>query len=168
MSTVLDASRTYRYRLDRHLHDYGNGGRLLMVMLNPSTADEAKDDPTIRRCIGFGFRFACTDLTVCNLYAYRATDPRALRQATDPIGSENEAHLRAAAAEADFIIAAWGGSHLGGIWPARAKAILSEAGTVHALRLTKGGDPGHPLYVPKDAPLIEWALKGSNNLEGGA
>lgn len=156
MSAVLDETRTYRYRLDRHLHDSGNGGRLLMVMLNPSTADETKDDPTIRRCIGFGMRFACTDLTVCNLYAYRATDPKALRSVVDPIGPENEAYLRKAAAEADFIIAAWGGNHLGGTWPHRAKAILGETGVVHALRVTKGGDPGHPLYVPANAPLIEW------------
>jgi len=156
MSAIFDSTRTYRYRLDRHLHDFGNGGKLLFIMLNPSTADETLDDPTVRRCIGFGFRLACTDLIICNLYALRSTDPQALRLAPDPIGPDNEAHLRRAAKEADIIIAAWGTNHLGGDWPQRVKEILRGSGKpVHALRLTIKGDPGHPLYIARNAQLLE-------------
>lgn len=152
MSAILDATRTYRYRLER---DVGESSRTcLFVMLNPSTADENQDDPTIRRCISFAKREGCGRLVVCNLYALRSTDPRALRNATDPIGPENSMHLQAAAAEADLIIIAWGTHHLGGAWPHKVTAILQEQGSVYALRRTKAGDPGHPLYVPADQQLV--------------
>jgi hypothetical protein len=164
VSAILDATRTYRYRLDRHLHDFGNGGKMLVVMLNPSTADETQDDPTIRRVKAFAIRHACTSLTVCNLYAYRATSPATLKVVSDPVGPENEAHLRQAASEAKILVAAWGASHLGGAWPWKVRELLAQYGPVHAFRLTKSGDPGHPLYVPADAPLIEWA--GGSGGEG--
>lgn len=157
MTAVLDPTRAYRYRLERVT---GASARTcLFVMLNPSTADETTDDPTVRRCMAFARREGCGRLVVVNLYALRATNPKALRAADDPRGPDNGDHLRRAAAQADIIIAAWGGNHLGGSWPVKVRAILAEHGPVHALRVTKAGDPGHPLYVPADAPLVvldEW------------
>lgn len=148
---VFDATRRYRYRWEQR---WGDGPMALFVMLNPSTADEDKADPTVRRCIAFAKREGCGGLIVCNLYAYRSTDPAALRLVEDPRGPDNEQHIRQAAKEAAVRIVAWGSNHLGGAWPHRVKGILAEAGAVHALRLTKHGDPGHPLYVPGATPLM--------------
>lgn len=146
---------TYRYALTR---DWQAGApRLLWIMLNPSTASELRNDPTVARCenrarvMGFGaFR-------VVNLYAFRATDPRDLRRATDPTGPENDAVITRAAEWADLILCAWG---VHGALRGRDKdvlALLRRGG--HALwhlGLTQGGHPRHPLYLPKDAPLKPW------------
>ena len=102
----------YRYRLVR---DWGSGPRALFVMLNPSTATEAQNDPTVERCerraraLGFG------SFAVGNIFAYRATDPRVMRAVADPVGPANDAAIVAMAAEADRVICAWGthGLHLG-------------------------------------------------------
>jgi hypothetical protein len=152
MSAILDASRAYRYRLERRVGD--SPRTCLFVMLNPSTADETQDDPTIRRCIAFAKREGCGRLVVCNLYALRATNPRELRSAPDPRGPDNGRHIAQAAVEADLAILAWGGNHLKDAEPHRIKALVSDAVPTYVLRWTKGGDPGHPLYVPADAPLI--------------
>lgn len=63
------------------------------IGLNPSTADETRDDPTIRRCIGFAKLWGYGALCMTNLFAFRATKPRDMRQAADPIGPENMALL---------------------------------------------------------------------------
>jgi hypothetical protein len=128
-------------------------------MLNPSTADAQVDDPTIRRCISFAKREGCTELTVVNLFALRATNPRALgdprRSMAHAIGPDNTRHLCEQANRHDIGIkvAAWG-SH-----PAtrfRIKEITNIMGPMLCLGTTKDGSPRHPLYVRKDAPLIPW------------
>jgi len=151
---VFDSTRRYRYRWEQH---WGDGPLCLFVMLNPSTADEDKTDPTVRRCIAFAKREGCGGLIVCNLYAFRSTDPAGLLAVDDPRGPDNEQHIREAAKAASLRVAAWGSNHLGGAWPHRVKAILAEAGPVHLLRRTAGGDPGHPLYIPGAAPLVQVA-----------
>ena len=133
---------TYRYGLERR---WGAGGWLLYVMLNPSTATEERNDPTIERCqrragaLGFGA------MRIANLFAFRATDPRDLKRAKDPIGPENAALLAQWSAEAQMVLAAWGahGAHLG--QGAVAAGLLQ--GDVRHLGLTKEGHPRHPLYV---------------------
>lgn len=154
MTAILDTERVYRYRLERRVG--GNDRVCLFVMLNPSTADETQDDPTIRRCMAFARREGCGHLVVCNLYAFRATDPRELRTASDPKGPVNADYLRRAAQQAHVIVAAWGSKHLGGSWPLRVLAMLEAEKPVHALKILKTGHPGHPLYVPADAPLIPY------------
>src|SRR3989449_11540410 len=96
---------TYRYALWRR---WAAGPQVLFVMLNPSTADAQRDDPTIRRCIGFARRWGCGGIEVVNLFALRATDPRRLRYTRDPVGPENVAHLARAAGRASLVGAAWG------------------------------------------------------------
>lgn len=144
----------YRYSL---LRAWGEGPRCVFVMLNPSTADAERDDPTIRRCLGFARRLGCGSLVVVNLYAWRATDPAELRRAPDPFGPHNFAAVAQAASAAKYVIAAWGVNAQPE--PAQyARRLLNEYGKVYALGFTKAGHPRHPLYVSAAAPLVEWPM----------
>ena len=135
----------YRYALTR---EWGPGERALFVMLNPSTATEVQNDPTVERCerrsraLGFGgFR-------VTNIFAWRDTDPRKMRAAEAPVGPENDTAILDGAAWANRIICAWGthGAHLGR--GAQVEALLRATTLpLHHLGLTKEGHPKHPLYI---------------------
>lgn len=140
----------YRYQLTR---EWGDGPRVLWVMLNPSTADAEKDDPTIRRCIGFSKAWGYGGLTVCNLFAFRATDPKKLRGVIDPIGPENDRHIFEASSVADMTIAAWGGN---GHLMDRATYVGRRLTRPHALNVIACGCPVHPLYQPKHLRPSEW------------
>jgi hypothetical protein len=103
----------YRYALTRIWEP--SGKRALFIMLNPSTATEVQNDPTVERCerrarvLGFG------SFRVTNIFAWRDTDPRNMRAAADPIGPENDATILKGCDWADQIICGWGshGAHLG-------------------------------------------------------
>lgn len=120
----------------------------LFIMLNPSTADEVKDDPTIRRCIGFANAWGYGILEICNLFAWRATRPNDLKAAEDPVGPENDRYILEAAGRAEKIVAAWGnhGQHFGRSVEARA---LLRGHNIECLGVTQLGEPKHPLYVLK-------------------
>jgi hypothetical protein len=154
-SAILDPSRRYRYRLTRA---WGDGKRAaVFIMLNPSTADETVDDPTIRKCIGFASRWGCTAIHIGNLFAYRAKDPAQLRKVPDPVGLDNAYHLRTMVFDArlsgHLVIAAWGAQ--GGLMGQDEAFIHMARGvSLKALRLTKKGMPEHPLYVPYAAELV--------------
>lgn len=149
-SAIISPCGLYRYRLSRRWDD---GPTCVFVMLNPSTADAAQDDPTIRRCIGFAKREGCGALDVVNLFAFRATSPAHMKAAPDPIGLDNDDHVMCALVDADGpVIAAWGahGSFRGRDSTVR---LLTDV-PMSCLGLTKAGAPRHPLYVRGDAPLI--------------
>lgn len=157
---ILSPCGTYRYALGRTWDpapaSEWEGVRPVfsIIMLNPSTADHAADDPTIRRCIHFAKQEGCGSLVVRNLFALRATDPRALRRAVDPWGPLNQAAL---ALDVFFglRVAAWGA--LSPTWlRRRAGESLLMARCTHVLGLTKGGDPRHPLYLPNSARVVSW------------
>ncbi|SFD01140.1 DUF1643 domain-containing protein [Tropicimonas isoalkanivorans] len=136
----------YRYTLTRRWTQRGQ--HLLYIMLNPSTATEAANDPTIERCerraraMGFG------GFTVCNIFAWRETSPQALRKAPDPVGPQNDAVLLEQCTAAETILCAWGahGDHMG-----RGRAVerlLRQTGRpLCCLGLTRDGHPRHPLYI---------------------
>lgn len=148
---VISACGAYRYRLSR-----GFEPRLPFVMLNPSTADATVDDPTIRRCAGFALREAYTGIEVVNLYAFRATNPRALLTAADPIGPENRAYLAQVSALHSLIVCAWG-AHAPPEYAREVAAILRGNGArLVCLGTTKAGAPRHPLYVRGDQPLEDF------------
>ena len=118
----------------------------MFVGLNPSTADETQDDPTIRRCIAFAKAWGYGGVCMTNLFAYRATLPEVMKATSDPVGPDNDEYLRALAADAGVVVAAWGanGTHKGR--DAEVRKLLPE---LHCLALTKDGHPGHPLYLRK-------------------
>lgn len=137
----------YRYDLVRTWEP--SGRRANFVMLNPSTATELANDPTVERCerraraLGFGaFR-------VTNIFAYRATDPKVMRAHPEPVGRpENDAAIMEAAAWADAVVCAWGahGAHLDR-GPEVERLLRGAGHPLTALGLSKGGHPKHPLYI---------------------
>lgn len=146
----------YRYALTRTWDP--SGKRLHFIMLNPSKATEVENDPTIERCerrarvLGFGA------FQVTNIFAWRGTDPRKMRQAADPIGPDNDRIVAQGCDWADMIIAAWGthGAHLG-----RGAAVAAQLAAtdraIHTFGLTKAGHPKHPLYIRYAQRPILWA-----------
>lgn len=142
----------YRYTLRRI---WGDGTWLTFVMLNPSTADETQDDPTIRRCCGFARDLGYDGIHVVNLYAYRATRPEVLRTVDDPVGPENDIALRCAMQRPGHIIAAWGANAN----PERAAEVAAMPGgdRLVCLGTTRAGAPRHPLYLRADAQPEPWS-----------
>ncbi len=152
----------YRYSL---LRDFGmQTPALTVVMLNPSTADAVKDDPTIRRVIGFAKAVGAGSLLVLNLFALRATDPREMLTARDPVGPENDEYLSRALTQAKeegrFVLAAWGA--LGG-YRGRDFHVLHKLGDGvewRCLGRTHRGFPRHPLYVSKAQVMVPFVTGG--------
>lgn len=151
----LSPCGTYRYSLWRA---WGDGPRAVFVMLNPSTADAARDDPTIRRCIGFARAWGFNGLEVVNLFALRATNPEALYLHADPVGPENDDAIATACNGAGIVVAAWG---VHGAWKDRGQEIAQRIAygggvALHHLGLTKGGHPRHPLYLASATQPERW------------
>lgn len=150
-----DVEQAYRYMLSR---TWGEGRRFVnFVMLNPSTADAEVDDPTIVRCMRRAAGWGFDGLTVTNLFAFRSTDPAGLKKTTDPIGPLNDDVLIAVARDAACVVCGWG-AHGGLHDRARAVRKLLESADIplHHLGLTKGGHPGHPLFLPYGVELTSW------------
>ena len=159
---VISECGKYRYRLWRYWRK--DVPPLVFIMLNPSTATAETNDPTVERCERRARKMGYGGLEVVNLFAYRATDPMEMKRQADPVGPENDAHIlevveRCTNQGRNFnIIAGWGthGKHRGR--GARVIAMLRAKGyQVECLTLTKGNQPGHPLYVGYDAvPMTYW------------
>jgi len=116
------------------------------IMLNPSTADEVKNDPTVERCERRAREMQFGTLYVTNLYAWRATDPKELKKVADPVGPENTAEILHWAKRAAMVICAWG---IRGERGGEVRTLLRAAGVqLHCLKKTDGDHPWHPLYVP--------------------
>lgn len=155
-ATYSDCER-YRYALTRVWDTAGR--RVHFVMLNPSTATEVQNDPTVERCerrartLGFG------SFTVTNIFAWRDTDPRAMKAAKDPVGPANDTAIRAACDAADTIIAAWGthGAHLGRGDQVE-RLLRGQSRPLFHLGLSKAGHPKHPLYIAYTEQPQVWDL----------
>ncbi len=154
---IVSPCTQYRYRL-RRIGLHKGQHRVVFVMLNPSTADATVDDPTIRRCIGFARTLECESLEVVNLFAWRATKPAELAHARDPVGEDNDWHIRDAAGSADIVVCAWGASS---IVHRRLRTVLKLLPRpLHCLAVSKYGAPKHPLYIPAATPLRVWKAEG--------
>lgn len=152
IDAVFSPCRKYRYALSRVIAPMaGDGKSVLFVMLNPSTADESVDDPTIKRCIGFARSWGFARLDVVNLFALRSTDPAGLLLVSNPIGFDNDRYIEFYAKSAGAICCAWG-AH--GVLMGRALAVTSmlvnQGFKLGCLGMTSTGQPRHPLYIPAD------------------
>lgn len=162
---IFSDDLVYRYLLDRHsmddkarpVHMLGKKyDKAVFIMLNPSTATAEKNDPTVRRCMGFAEAWGFSSMAVLNLFAYRATDPEKLKYADHDfvVGPENDEFIKAHCGPAEscwnpLVIAAWG---VHGHMYNRANEVLdllwNNNVDTHALALTKDSNPRHPLYLP--------------------
>jgi hypothetical protein len=155
--TTFSRCRAYRYTLWREW--IGGEGYVMFIGLNPSTADEIQDDPTIRRCVGFAKGWGFSALCMTNLFAFRATDPKVMMQADDPIGKDNDAHLLGIYNGASLVVAAWG---VGGGYLGRDREVYDTLGAMDCLGFTKDGHPRHPLYVRADIERMDFRMPDTN------
>lgn len=147
--------RKHRYALYR-IWDSSKGSAMF-IGLNPSTADETTNDPTVRRCIRFAKDWGYGGMIMSNIFAYRATQPKDMKAASDPIGPKNDEWLVKLSGEASIIVGAWGnhGSFMG-----RGDDVIKLISNIHYLKLNKSGSPSHPLYLPaslKPKPMVQYA-----------
>jgi hypothetical protein len=151
---VFDASRKYRYLLWRRWNQ--ELPALTFCMLNPSTADAFRLDPTIARCMSFARDWGFGSLRIVNIFAYRSTDPAALQRRRDPVGKLNDQFIERAIHSSQRSVLAWG-NH--GILRDRDKEMMlmmrktAASDRLYHLGLTRLQQPKHPLYVRRDAGL---------------
>ncbi|MGZ5198938.1 MAG: DUF1643 domain-containing protein [Telluria sp.] len=158
---ALSSCRTYRYHLWREWD--ASQPRMLLIMLNPSTAHHERDDHTITKSIAIARHLGCGRLDVGNLAAFRSPHPADLKAAEDPIGPHNDRHLRRMLRAADLVVCAWGAN--AAALPGRAEAVgklIRKAGHLpFALKLTGEGYPSHPLargkaFIPVAVDLVPY------------
>lgn len=161
MKAVFSDCGRYRYRLERFCE---GSGTTALIMVNPSTADAWFDDATIRKVRGFGNRNQWGTVAVANLFAYKATKVEDLRKVEDPVGPDNDAHLRDLFLEADQVIYAWGPL------AKQPKEFRDRWKDVHEAARRCGhepmaigtpcqsGHPRHPLFLAYDSPLYKWEM----------
>jgi hypothetical protein len=145
--------RKYRYALWRTWDD--SKSYALFICLNPSTADEINNDPTVTRCINFAKSWGYGGICMANLFAFRATEPSKMKSQLEPIGRDNNQWLIKLAREAGVVVAAWGndGGYLG-----RSKEVSSLVPNLHFLKLNKSGEPSHPLYLSAELTPQRWTI----------
>lgn len=149
---VISEGGLFRYQLARK---WDLARPLLgFVMLNPSTADAERDDPTVRKCMGFAERLGFGGILITNLFAWRATDPADLRKNNYPIGPENNWHIATAARECGALVCAWGANARGLTRVDDVLGIIEVMGVVPmVLRTLPGNVPAHPLMLPYSCSL---------------
>lgn len=161
-SAVISDCEKYRYSLTRVWDD--NKPRVLFIMLNPSTADAEKDDPTIRRCIGFAKDWGYGGIYVVNLFSRRSTNPKDLLTAPFVVGIENEKWFRRMSLLAHLVVCAWGNSaivdklqkRLDSCW--KPLSWIDKSKPLHYLELSNDGTPKHPLYLPKTLKPVRYEV----------
>lgn len=149
---TFDKTEKYRYLLWREWDR--SRPSCVFIMLNPSTADATKDDPTIRRAMSFAEQFGFGRFEAVNLFAYRATDSRILARVRNPVGRDNDSFILESVDRCDECFVAWGNQ---GTLGARSRVVLDliPAGTVlHCLGVNKSGEPKHPLYLPTSTQIM--------------
>lgn len=152
---VFSKCMKYRYELWVDADPFGNGN-VMFIGLNPSTADESKPDPTLRRCRDFAIRWGFRKMCMTNLFGYRATKPRDMKAQQDPVGVLNDETLRRVARTSRCVVAAWG---VHGAYMGRGEWVAAVIPTAMCLGKTNDGFPKHPLYLRKDSKLIPFRMK---------
>lgn len=136
--------RKYRYALWRIWDE--SKPTAMFIGLNPSTADEVENDPTVTRCMNFADDWGYGGLCMTNLFAYRETDRHKMKLHKEPVGPDNDAWLDKLSKQAGIVVAAWGndGTHMG-----RSTIVRNSISSLHYLALNKTGEPTHPLYLER-------------------
>lgn len=158
-SATLSPCGTWRYDLTRRI---GDGPTAAIVGVNPSTADAIKDDQTIRKDLGFAARIGWGRIVKINKFAGRATDVRELRNMSDPIGPENDAHIERVIRDCDVLVFAWGPlsklpRHLRSRWKFLHDTAQAAGKSPLCWGVAKDGHPRHPLMLAYATPLVPWS-----------
>ncbi len=156
---IISECGKYRYQLSRIWDE--SKPKVMFIMLNPSTADALKDDPTIRRCIAFADSWGYGGIMVGNLFAYRATNPKDLLNVQDPAGAENQKHLDEMFESCDMIVCAWGNSGIVKTISKKNpeyKPFGPTKDRLHYLELSNDGTPKHPLYLKGDLKPTQYKI----------
>ena len=151
-NATFSSCRTYRYSLSR-IWDKKKK-YVLFIGLNPSTANEESDDPTIRRCVNYAKNWGYGGFMMVNLFAYRTALPSKLKKVKYPVGQNNDKYIVTLSKKADITVAAWGNN--GNLY-SRDKQILNLVPNLKCLKVNKSGQPAHPLYLKKDLKLTKFA-----------
>lgn len=151
---IFSPCMQYRYHLWRVWSD---GAPAVFIMLNPSTADEIVNDPTVERCERRARMMGYGGLRVVNIFALRSTDPKLLFLHNDPIGEQNDKAIIESVSGAGLVVCGWGGH---GKFMDRGNEVLSlirNAGVIpYCLKINKDNTPKHPLYMGYDTLPKEW------------
>ena len=139
---VFSDCREYRYCLWRKWDE--SKKKIMFIGLNPSTADEVNNDPTVQRCINYSKKWGYGEFYMMNIFAYRTTYPTVLLEHPEPVGKENDSWLKKIYKKTDMCIGAWG-NH--GEFLDRSKQVLSLLPKIHCLKVNQSGEPAHPLYL---------------------
>jgi hypothetical protein len=115
----------------------------MFIGLNPSTADEIEDDPTLIRCMNYAKSWGYGGVCMANLFAFRSTNPEVMLKANDPVGQDNDRWLVELSQKAGLVVAAWGNS---GSFMGRSHQVKQLLSNLHCLKMNKSGEPAHPLY----------------------
>lgn len=150
-NAILSEDRKYRYVLSRIWDE--TKPKVMIIGLNPSTADETEDDPTIGRCISFSKSWGYGGVYMLNLFAFRATQPKDMFNAQNPIGLENNSYIEIYSKKVDKIVCAWG-NH--GTYKNRGNEIREKFDKLFYLTLNQTGEPAHPLYLKSELVPKKW------------
>ncbi len=163
IGTIFSPDRTYRYTLYREWEP--SKPLVAFIGLNPSTADETNNDPTVTRCINFAKAWGAGRFVMLNLFAYRSTDPKALYAVDDPVGEANVGWIeQVVGVHAGLVVCAWG-THAENREPAHVAdcyAMLRRHKHVNGVPIcclgkNQNGSPKHPLYLRGDSwPVDLW------------
>lgn len=151
-TAIFSECQSFRYVLRIEWSHPRNRSLVQFIGLNPSTADERQDDPTVRRCKDFAKRWGFDGMVMTNLFAFRSTDPRGLYQHRSPIGPLNDTYLREVGIDSSQVVACWGnhGQHLVRGGDVARNILEHRKPKVFHLGLTRSGHPKHPLYLAKN------------------
>ena len=161
-SALFSDDKQYRYRLVRTWKS--DLPTVAFIMLNPSKAGAFINDPTVRRCIGFAKRWGYGGIIVGNLFAYCATDPRELLKVEDPIGPDNEFHLRWICSNVKTVVCAWGqgGQYMERDYDFLDLCCVNWRMPVSCIALTSYAHPRHPVRAPyTDHPVLYRKVGGA-------
>lgn len=152
-TAIISDDGLHRYLLERVWNE--SGGLMLFIMLNPSTADANRNDPTIRRCIEFAKRGGYGGIAVVNLFSLRTPKPSELVGVLNGVAWQR--HFMQAVQSAVICVAAWGSHKIAKQSPAM--KIIQRMNHLWCLGATKDGSPRHPLYVRGDVPLMRYSVR---------
>ena len=150
-AAVISECGKYRYSLSRVWDQ--NKNCVLFILLNGSTADAERDDPTVRRCMGYAKAWGYGGFYIGNLFAFRSTDPKEMKKAIDPVGPENNAYLVSLSDKCGLVVCGWGNHGRFKNRDKRVKRLIPKM--LHCLEKSKDGNPKHPLYLKKNlVPIL--------------